>query len=246
MPFETRTASPCPSRSSCTRRARLPARRARSTIGRLADAGRPFISVTYGAGGSSAAVARWTCCAYHPRPHDVDADGAPHLRRLHLRRGQQPHPRVPRRGVTSFLALRGDPPAGAAEGETFLGDLRSAAELVQLIHRVQAERVPYTRGAVPGLPGAKRRAPNGAQGHDRGRRVPERAPALARSRARTSTPCSPSRRPARTSPSPSCSSTPTTTCAFVERARRAGVTHPASCPASCRSPAPAGCAACSS
>lgn len=59
-------------------------------------------------------------------------------------------------GITSFLALRGDPPKGAVEGDDFLGDLGSAGELVQLIHRVQAERVPFTLGDVPGFPGAKR------------------------------------------------------------------------------------------
>ena len=59
-------------------------------------------------------------------------------------------------GVTSFLALRGDPPAGVAEEDVHLGDLGSAAELVQLIHRVQKERVPFTLHDVPGFPGAKR------------------------------------------------------------------------------------------
>ena len=59
-------------------------------------------------------------------------------------------------GVTSFLALRGDPPEGAQEGDDFLGDFRSAAELVQLIHNVQAERSPFRLGAVPGFPSAKR------------------------------------------------------------------------------------------
>ena len=59
-------------------------------------------------------------------------------------------------GVTSFLALRGDPPAGAREGESFLGDLASAGELVQLIHRVQAERAQFGLGEVPGFPDAKR------------------------------------------------------------------------------------------
>ena len=38
----------------------------------------------------------------------------------------------------------------------FLGDLGSAGELVQLIHRVQAERVPFAQHDVPGFPGAKR------------------------------------------------------------------------------------------
>lgn len=59
-------------------------------------------------------------------------------------------------GITSFLALRGDPPAGVAEEDANLGDLGSAGELVQLIHRVQAERVPFAFGDVPGFPGAKR------------------------------------------------------------------------------------------
>ncbi len=58
--------------------------------------------------------------------------------------------------MTSFLALRGDPPAGAAEGDDFLGDLKSSGELVQLIHRVQAERAPYSQLDVPGFPQAKR------------------------------------------------------------------------------------------
>ncbi len=44
-----------------------------------------------------------------------------------------------------------------------LGDLGSAGELVQLIHRVQAERVPFTAGAGPGLPGRATR-PRAASG----------------------------------------------------------------------------------
>lgn len=59
-------------------------------------------------------------------------------------------------GVTSFLALRGDPPPGETDAEPFLGDLASAAELVQLIHRVQQEREPFGLQDVPGFPGAKR------------------------------------------------------------------------------------------
>ena len=59
-------------------------------------------------------------------------------------------------GVTSFLALRGDPPEGFEEGDDFLGDFRSASELVQLIHNVQAERSPFRLGEVPGFPAAKR------------------------------------------------------------------------------------------
>ena len=59
-------------------------------------------------------------------------------------------------GVTSFLALRGDPPAGADESDDFLGDFATAAELVQLIHRVQEERSPFSFHEVPGNPVARR------------------------------------------------------------------------------------------
>jgi methylenetetrahydrofolate reductase (NADPH) len=55
-------------------------------------------------------------------------------------------------GITSFLALRGDPPAGA-DPDAGIGDLGSAAELVQLIHRVQEEREPFAQVGIPGLPG---------------------------------------------------------------------------------------------
>src|SRR5690606_732435 len=51
-------------------------------------------------------------------------------------------------------ALRGDPPVG--QDEPFLGDLESSALLVQLIDRVQAERAPYEEEPVPGVPGAVR------------------------------------------------------------------------------------------
>ncbi len=59
-------------------------------------------------------------------------------------------------GVTSFLALRGDPPDGSNEGDDFLGDFKSAGELVQLIHRVQAERSPFSYREIPGFPAAKK------------------------------------------------------------------------------------------
>jgi methylenetetrahydrofolate reductase (NADPH) len=59
-------------------------------------------------------------------------------------------------GVTSFLALRGDPPPGQTEDDVVLGDFSSAAELVQLIHRMQAERSPFNLEQMPGFPSAKR------------------------------------------------------------------------------------------
>ena len=59
-------------------------------------------------------------------------------------------------GLTSFLAVRGDPPAGTDPNADYLGDMKSAGELVQLIQRVQVERAPYSQLDVPGFPGAKR------------------------------------------------------------------------------------------
>jgi methylenetetrahydrofolate reductase (NADH) len=125
------------------------------TIRRLAAAGPRFISVTYGAGGSTGGrsldllrfirsetpvspVAHLTCVGN-------TYSGANSLIREFLDAG-----------ITSFLALRGDPPAGTREGESFLGELESSAQLVQLIDRVQAERAPYTETSIPGVPGAAR------------------------------------------------------------------------------------------
>lgn len=59
-------------------------------------------------------------------------------------------------GVTSFLALRGDLPEGTSEQDPFLGDLASAGELVQLIHRVQAERSQFSLEEMRGFPLGKR------------------------------------------------------------------------------------------
>ena len=125
-----------------------------TTIRRLADAGPRFISVTYGAGGSSQRssldVLRFI------RDH-TDVDPLAHLTCVGSTAADSN--RVIREfldeGITNFLALRGDAPHGG-EDEVPLGDLRSAAELVQLIHRVQAEREPYSEFDLPGLPSAKR------------------------------------------------------------------------------------------
>ncbi|WP_194422027.1 methylenetetrahydrofolate reductase [Microbacterium abyssi] len=135
------------------------------TIHRLADAGPDFISVTYGAGGStggrSLEVLRFIRenTDVEPLAHLTCVGntyaGAAALIREFLDAG-----------ILSFLALRGDPPAGRTEPflgdppagrtEPFLGDLETSAQLVQLIGRVQAERVPYEETPIPGLPGAAR------------------------------------------------------------------------------------------
>jgi len=128
------------------------------TIRRLAQAGPQFISVTFGAGGSTGGrslevlthILRET--AVPPLAHltcvgSTYADAGALIREFLDA------------GITRFLALRGDPPAGAREGDSFLGDLESAAQLVQLIDRVQTERAPYSEADVPGIPGAAQVAP---------------------------------------------------------------------------------------
>ncbi|MFH8251017.1 methylenetetrahydrofolate reductase [Microbacterium sp. B2969] len=125
------------------------------TIRHLAAAGPRFISVTYGAGGSTGGrslelvrhildttdvqpLAHLTCVG-------TTYEGAARLIREFLDAG-----------ITSFLALRGDPPAGSSEDDEFLGDLETAAQLVQLIHRAQAECTPFTEASIPGVPVAAR------------------------------------------------------------------------------------------
>lgn len=123
------------------------------TVRTLAAAGPDFISVTYGAGGStggrSLEVLRFI------REH-TDVEPLAHLTCVgNTYAGAAALIReFLDAGILSFLALRGDPPIG--QDEPFLGDLESAAQLVQLIDRVQAERAPYQESPVPGVPGAAR------------------------------------------------------------------------------------------
>lgn len=123
----------------------------------LVAAGPEFISVTYGANGSSRATSLQVLTrllatgTVSPMAH-LTCVGSSYAEASQLIR------EFLDAGVTSFLALRGDPPKGVSESDSFLGDLRSAGELVQLIHRVQAERAPFAFRDVPGFPGAKRLA----------------------------------------------------------------------------------------
>ena len=125
-----------------------------ATIDRLAAAHPEFISVTYGANGSSRTssldVLRYILAntSVSPMAH-LTCVGSSHAEANRLIR------EFLDAGVRSFLAVRGDPPADAPSGESGLGDLHSAGELVQLIHRVQAERVPYEERLVPGIPTAR-------------------------------------------------------------------------------------------
>jgi methylenetetrahydrofolate reductase (NADPH) len=126
-----------------------------ASLEHLVGAGPEFISVTYGANGSS----RSSSLAVLLRLlAETDVQAMAHLTCVGSSYSEAT--RLIREfldaGVTSFLALRGDPPAGSVEGDAFLGDLGSAGELVQLIHRVQAEREQFSLNDVPGFPGAKR------------------------------------------------------------------------------------------
>jgi len=121
------------------------------TIDRLAEADPAFISVTFGAGGSSRDRSL-TVLRYMLENTDVEP-------MAHLTCVGSSHAEANRlvrefldAGITSFLALRGDPPDGA-DPDAGIRDLDSAAELVQLIHRVQEEREPFAQVGIPGLPG---------------------------------------------------------------------------------------------
>ena len=121
------------------------------TIDRLAEADPAFISVTFGAGGSSRERSL-TVLRYMLENTDVEP-------MAHLTCVGSSHAEANRlvrefldAGITSFLALRGDPPVGD-HPDAGIGDLDSAAELVQLIHRVQEEREPFAQVGIPGLPG---------------------------------------------------------------------------------------------
>lgn len=112
------------------------------TINQLAAVGPEFMSVTYGANGSSREssleVLRYILeqTSVHPLAH-LTCVGSSHFEANRLVR------EFLDAGITSFLALRGDPPQCGNESDLVLGDLGSASELVQLIHRVQTERAQY-------------------------------------------------------------------------------------------------------
>jgi methylenetetrahydrofolate reductase (NADPH) len=124
------------------------------TIERLVRTGPEFIAVTYGASGSTreaslGVLRQLLATPVSPMAHLTCVgwtwEDATNVIREFLDAG-----------LTNFLAVRGDPPAGTDPLVDFLGDIKSAGELVQLIHRVQNERAPYSQLDVPGFPQAKR------------------------------------------------------------------------------------------
>ncbi|MCH1883331.1 methylenetetrahydrofolate reductase [Agrococcus sp. ARC_14] len=106
-----------------------------------------FVSVTFGAGGSTS---RHSLTVLQ-RLLDGGANPMAHLTCTGL--GVDETARLVRQfldaGITRFLALRGDPPQAGVRLPTT--SLQSASELVQLIQRVESERVPYAELRLPGL-----------------------------------------------------------------------------------------------
>jgi len=126
-----------------------------ASLKHLVEAGPEFISVTYGANGSSREP---SLAVLGQILEGTSVQAMAHLTCVGSSYGQASEliREFLDAGITSFLALRGDAPAGSSEGGNFLGDLGSAGELVQLIHRVQSERAQFSLHDVPGFPGAKR------------------------------------------------------------------------------------------
>lgn len=121
-------------------------------IARLVAAGPEFVSVTYGAAGSSQDAS--LDVLKHLIEHHPEVRTMAHLTCVGST-VQTSHETVRTfldAGVHSFLAVRGDLPLGATP-DAFPGDIRTGAELVQLIHAVQHERAPWREVRLPGTPG---------------------------------------------------------------------------------------------
>lgn len=117
------------------------------TIVTLAEAGPAFISVTYGAGGSSR-DATLECVSYILANTEVEPMA--HLTCVQATRAEAVElvQEFMDAGITKFLALRGDPPEGSTEGDDFLGDLKSATQLVQLMRTLEDPAKPLSIGVA--------------------------------------------------------------------------------------------------
>ncbi len=117
------------------------------TIQNLASVGPEYITVTYGANGSSR-DSSLECVSYIRQNTAIDP--LAHLTCVGSTRDEAEAlvRQFYAAGIRSFLALRGDAPEGATAGEDFLGELKTAADLVALIRSVS----PYARIAVAAFP----------------------------------------------------------------------------------------------
>lgn len=119
-----------------------------ATIQALAEAGPQFITVTYGANGSSR-DASLDCLRYIRENTDVEP--LAHLTCVGSTRAEITAvvDSFMEAGIRQFLALRGDPPEGSDATSDYLGELSSATELVQLIHARGGNRVTVSVAAFP-------------------------------------------------------------------------------------------------
>jgi methylenetetrahydrofolate reductase (NADPH) len=119
-----------------------------STIHELAKAGPAFITVTYGANGSSR-DASLDCLRFIRENTSVEP--LAHLTCVGTTRDEITAvvDSFLEAGIHQFLALRGDPPEGTDPSSDFLGELASATELVELIHARGGERVTVSVAAFP-------------------------------------------------------------------------------------------------
>ena len=185
------------------------------SLERLAPLAPRFVSVTYGADGST-----------RERTHNVvtriqrrtTLTGAPHLTCIGASRGEILD--IARsywdEGIRHLVALRGDPPQGQGAYRPHAAGFAYACELVAGL----AALAPFdiSVAAYPEVhPEAPRRRRISTISGARSMRAPR-------------------------APSPSSSTTPRCTCAFATAARRPAFTH-RSCPASCRSHASRRCCA---
>jgi methylenetetrahydrofolate reductase (NADPH) len=119
-----------------------------ATIQALAEAGPQFITVTYGANGSSR-DASLDCLRYIRENTNVEP--LAHLTCVGSTRAEITAvvDSFMEAGIRQFLALRGDPPEGSDATSDYLGELSSATELVQLIHARGGNRVTVSVAAFP-------------------------------------------------------------------------------------------------
>jgi methylenetetrahydrofolate reductase (NADPH) len=108
-----------------------------------------FISVTFGAGGSSRGASLDVLALIRD---ETTARPLAHLTCVGSSFAQAAEiiTEFLDEGITDFLALRGDPPAGLTEHDEFLSDLRSGAELAQLIDGVRQQHLPRELGPIAG------------------------------------------------------------------------------------------------
>jgi methylenetetrahydrofolate reductase (NADPH) len=131
-------------------------------FGTIADFGKlkpSFVSVTYGAGGSTR---QFTHDLVVRIKQETGLEAMPHLTCVHhtAQDIESILERYAVSGVANILALRGDPPAGTSD---FAGDFRYASDLVRRVKAFPASRVQGGKGfgiAVAGYPEGHPQTPN--------------------------------------------------------------------------------------